>query len=236
MHAFQRPHVPSERAIEKGYRFVELPFDVELAPICAELRRVQLPWQPSQWKWHRGTWFCVLRAGPRGVGPASELVTGVGHDAPILAELPSLKELLDHCFPEPVPLAWLGLSPAGGVIRAHVDNLHHWDEHHRVHVPLSTNPAALLCVDGHCLHLAPGRAWALNNSVVHGARNGGRNRVHLIVDLPPTPAVQAWLASGRHHDGAPDPEALRHIEADPLADLSPRELANPELLKVMAQQ
>jgi hypothetical protein len=236
MHAYQRPHVSSERAIEKRYRFVELPLEVDLAPLLAELRSVQLPWQPSQWKWHRGTWFCVLRGGKPGVGPASELVTGVGHDAPILAALPGFKQLLDHGLPDPAPLAWLGLSPAGAVIRAHVDNLRHWDEHHRVHLPLLTNPAALLCVDGRCEHLASGRAWALNNSVVHGAYNGGRERVHLIVDLPPSPAVRAWLARGRLCEGAIDSEALRRICEDPLSDLRPHELGNPQLLEVMARQ
>ena len=236
MHAFQRAHTPSAGAIAKPYRFLELPLEIELGPLLDELRRVPLPWQPSQWKWHRGTWFCVLRGGRGGVGPASELVTGVGHDAPILAALPRLRALLDHGLPEPVPLGWLGLSPAGTVIRAHVDNTSHWDEHHRVHVPLVTNPEAVLCVDGGCLHLAPGRAWALNNSAVHGAYNGGGNRVHLIVDLPPTPAVQAWLASGQPHSGEPHVEALRRIGEDPLADLSPSERGNAAWMKVMAQQ
>ena len=49
---------------------------------------------------------------------------------------------------------------------------------HKIHVPLETNPAAVLHVDGEDFHLAAGRAWEVNNLVPHGAFNGGGDGPH----------------------------------------------------------
>lgn len=58
----QRPHVRSANAIAKPYRFVELPFSADVEPFVRGLARARPAWQPSQWKWHRGTYFWVLRS------------------------------------------------------------------------------------------------------------------------------------------------------------------------------
>lgn len=236
MRSHQRPHVRSANAIAKPYRFVELPFSADVEPFVRGLARARPAWQPSQWKWHRGTYFWVLRGGPRGDGPGSELVTGAGHDAATLREHPELRRFLDHAFPVPPVLAWLGLSPRGSTIRAHVDNTPHWDEHHRVHVPLVTNRQARLCVEGRFLHLRPGSAWLVNNSVVHGACNDGPPRLHLVVDLPAHPRVCSWIDRGIPRPGHEHPELRQRLERDPLSDLSPRERANVALVQRMERQ
>lgn len=236
MRRYQRPHLRSPRAIDKPYRFVRLPLSAEPDECIAHLHDLGSAWLPSQWKWHRGTYFRVLRGGPRGSGPASELTTGWGIDAPELAQRPGLRAWLDRAFPVAPALAWLGLSPPGAVIAAHVDNTAHWDEHHRVHVPLVTSPRALLCVEGRFVHLRPGFAWALDNSVTHGAYNGGPARVHLIVDLPDAPTVQAWLARGTHVLGHANPRLLAELERDPLTNLSDAERACPPLMERMLRQ
>ncbi len=66
----------------------------------------------------------------------------------------------------------------------HVDDTHHWDEHHRLHVPLITHHEARVCVAEHFLHLSPHKVWLLNNSVPHGVLNRGPERLHLCLDLP----------------------------------------------------
>ena len=133
---YQRRHARSPQALAKPYTFLDTGVRVDVEPLLAELADVDLPYLESLWKWHRGTRFTILRAGPQGALPGDELITGHGVDAPILERLPRLRALLDGALGFTAPLAWLGLSPPNSAIRMHVDNTAHWDEHHRVHLPL----------------------------------------------------------------------------------------------------
>ncbi|MCB9546229.1 MAG: aspartyl/asparaginyl beta-hydroxylase domain-containing protein [Myxococcales bacterium] len=233
---YQRPHRPGPSAIAKPYRFRRLGGFVDVAPALAELDALPAEaWLPSQWKWHLGTRFLILRGGPSGVAPGSALTAGGGVDAPALASLPALRALLDEAFPEPAALAWVGLSPAGSRIHFHVDNTAHWDAHHRVHLPLRTSPGARLCVDAAFLHLPAGTLWAFNNSRPHGALNTGPDRLHLMVDLPATPAVEAWIAAGEDVAGAPDPAARQALCRNPLDALQPDDLKGDLLVRLLDQ-
>lgn len=233
---YQRRHQRSPDALAKDYTFLDTRVRIDVAPILAELAAVDLPYIDSLWKWHRGTRFCILRAGPRGQLPGDELISGENVDAPVLAALPRLRELLDGALGFVAPLAWLGLSPPDSAIRLHVDNTAHWDEHHRIHLPLVTTPGARLCVMGRFQHFAAGQLFAFNNSRPHGAINRGPERLHLVIDAPAGPMVDALLAAGTHVQGEQDREALARLSQDPLADLTPAERNRPELLERMLQQ
>lgn len=55
---------------------------------------------------------------------------------------------------------------------------------HKIHVPLETNPGALVHVDGEDMHLQVGQAWEINNLVQHGAVNHGEtDRIHLTFEV-----------------------------------------------------
>jgi len=231
----QRKHQRSPRALQKDYDFLQLPVSIDVAPLVVELRKVALPWIESLWKWHRGTQFCVLRGGPSGTLSGDELLTGAGIDAPILAALPAIREVLDHAFPVRAPLAWIGRSPSGSAIRVHIDNTQHWDEHHRLHVPLVTSSRARLCILGRTVHMPAGSVWAFNNSRPHGAINTGPERLHLVLDLPGSGAVDAFLASGRRVAGQLDAEAVERLSEDPLAGVHEDE-CRPEVVARMLQQ
>lgn len=88
-------------------------------------------------------------------------------------------------FPNPAyPKAMLARLAAGHGIDRHVDgagsNLHT----HKIHVPLRTEPAAVLTVDNVDYHLEEGHAYEVNNIVPHGAYNGGlRDRIHFIFEV-----------------------------------------------------
>ena len=215
---FQRPHQRSEHALSKPYRFAwwPLPLELELAPVLAELSEQQPEWLESQWKWHVESRFALLRTGQRAGYPGSELTNGHSIDQPNLERLPRLLQFLDNAFPIKPTLAWLGRIPEGGRIFTHVDNTQHWDEHHRLHVPLITNERARLCVDGGFLFLRPNRIWLLNNSLPHGALNRGPERLHLVLDLPHFAGFDAWLANATHESGEADPEALVELARNPL--------------------
>jgi kumamolisin len=213
---FQRPHQRSPRALDKPYRFAWWPLGCELSPLVEEIAGQRPEWLESQWKWHVESRFALLRAGQRAGYPGSELTNGHSINQPSLERLPRLLHFLDTAFPVPPTLAWLGRLPEGARIFSHVDNTQHWDEHHRVHVPLITNPQARLCVAGGFLFLEPNRIWLLNNSLPHGALNRGPERLHLVLDLPHFAGFDHWLAQSNRESGDTDAAALAELDQDPL--------------------
>jgi len=213
---FQRPHHRSQRALDKAYRFASWPLAFDLAQLVAEIAELGPQWLDSQWKWHVESRFSLLRAGQRSGYPGSELTNGHSINQPDLERLPRLCHFLDTAFPAKPTLAWLGCLPEGARIFTHVDNTAHWDEHHRIHVPLITNAQARLCVAGRFLFLEPQRIWLLNNSLPHGALNRGPERLHLVLDLPDFAGFDAWLAQAQLDSGEVDAAALAELEQNPL--------------------
>jgi kumamolisin len=213
---FQRPHQRSPRALDKAYHFAWWPLDFDVAPLVEEIAAQRPDWLESQWKWHVESRFSLLRTGERSGYPGSELTNGHSINQPNLERLPRLCQFLDTAFPVKPTLAWLGYIPEGGRIFTHVDNTEHWDQHHRVHVPLITNQEARLCVAGRFLFLQPNRIWLLNNSLPHGALNRGPDRLHLVLDLPHFSGFDAWLAQGNLESGEVDAAALAELERNPL--------------------
>lgn len=233
---FQRPHQRSQRALDKPYRFACWPLPADLGPLVEEITEQRPEWLESQWKWHVESQFSVLRAGRRAGYPGSELTNGHSTNQPSLERLPRLAHFLDTAFPVRPTLAWLGRLPQGGRIFTHVDNTEHWDEHHRVHVPLITNSQARLCVAGRFLHLLPNHVWLLNNSLPHGALNRGAERLHLVLDLPHFAGFSEWLAAGNPAQGDADPSDLAELNQDPLT--SPAALSSfdsSRLARLLAQ-
>ncbi|MCY4600503.1 MAG: aspartyl/asparaginyl beta-hydroxylase domain-containing protein [Acidobacteria bacterium] len=99
---------------------------------------------------------------------------------PVIAKAAAPYEFVAPVYPK-VMLARL---EAGHRIDLHVDGEGSHPLTHKVHVPLETNPAAVLQVDGADFHLAAGRAFEVNNLVPHGAFNGGASdRIHLIFEV-----------------------------------------------------
>jgi hypothetical protein len=73
----------------------------------------------------------------------------------------------------------LSIVLPGQVIDSHTDP---WAC--RVHVPLRTNPWAVLTVEGRDYHLEAGRAYVLDGTRPHGVRNlGPTSRVHFVLDV-----------------------------------------------------
>ena len=58
----------------------------------------------------------------------------------------------------------------------------HRDPEPRLHIPIYTNPGAIMVVDQVAKHMpADGSVWVTNNTKYHNAFNGGeQNRVHLV--------------------------------------------------------
>ena len=88
-------------------------------------------------------------------------------------------------YAEPVfPKAMLARLAAGGRIDTHLDSGGSDPLVHKIHVPLRTDPRAVMTIAGADFHLAAGYAWEVNNLVPHGVFNGGaRDRVHFIFEV-----------------------------------------------------
>ena len=99
---------------------------------------------------------------------------------PVLARAAAPYGYVNPVYPK-VMLAGL---EAGHRIDRHVDSGGSHPYVHKIHVPLETNPGAVLTVDGEDFHLESGHAWEVNNLVPHGAFNGGEaDRIHLIFEV-----------------------------------------------------
>ena len=99
---------------------------------------------------------------------------------PVLAQAAAPYGYADPVFPK-VMLARLA---AGHGIDPHVDEGGSNPYVHKIHVPLETNPGAVLTVDGEDFHFESGHAWEINNLVAHGAFNAGEaDRIHLIFEV-----------------------------------------------------
>ncbi|MDJ0785170.1 MAG: aspartyl/asparaginyl beta-hydroxylase domain-containing protein [Myxococcota bacterium] len=76
---------------------------------------------------------------------------------------------------------WLKAHRGVGV---HVDDGPYYDAHHRVHVPVVTDPGATMKLAGESVHLERGKIYKIANTEPHGATNrSDRDRLHLIVDV-----------------------------------------------------
>ncbi len=58
----------------------------------------------------------------------------------------------------------------------------HRDPEPRLHIPIITNPGAIMVIDNTAMHMpADGSVWITNNTKYHNAFNGGEeNRIHLV--------------------------------------------------------
>lgn len=73
-----------------------------------------------------------------------------------------------------------------GQIHPHTDSLHSFHLGHRIHVPITTNPAVRFTIDGKPFPFAVGQAYEINNQKKHSVMNlGDEDRISFIFDYVP---------------------------------------------------
>ena len=79
----------------------------------------------------------------------------------------------------------------GAIINPHRDSHPSFHASHRIHVPLATNPRVRFTIDGRPYKFEVGKAYEINNQLMHSVMNKGQeHRVHFIFDyLPPGSSV-----------------------------------------------
>ena len=128
-------------------------------------------------------------------------------DRETLARVPYIREIISTLVPGTPLRCLLALLPGGAVIAPHVDQADYFSKTVRIHVPVATHDAVWMYCGGRSYHMVPGEIWALNNSTVHAVWNAdpGRQRIHLICDFLPTPALLDLLARADRDLGVVEP-------------------------------
>ena len=72
----------------------------------------------------------------------------------------------------------------GGIIPEHVDEGKMLTTHHRIHIPLVSDPAVKFTIDHKDYYLEPGHGYEINNQLLHEVKNESNiARIHMIIDL-----------------------------------------------------
>jgi Aspartyl/Asparaginyl beta-hydroxylase len=103
------------------------------------------------------------------------------------AEYPTLATFIGM-FPHATSMRLLGMGPNGGLHPHKVNSSwrrgRNWYFTARFHLPIVTNPEALILLDGDLFHLQAGRVYFFHNGCVHSAYNRGETeRFDLVWDM-----------------------------------------------------
>ena len=119
-------------------------------------------------------------------GDPHDVVIGDGRPRPtsLLEQMPGTRAFLDGLGLDFMYVRLARLEPHS-YLWEHRDyaELREADRH-RLHIPLDTNPSAVLVTAGARVHMAAGALWRLTPTEAHGVCNAtGPDRVHLIADV-----------------------------------------------------
>lgn len=165
------------------------------ARLAADLARVHESWwDRHQGPYHDGAWESVSLWAPRGDLHEQRSKGGVFAATPALKFCPYFAEVLDQ-FPAERNRVRLMRLRAGGRILRHSDPLHTIAKDLvRLHVPVVTNPQVRFTVNDVRVPLAVGETWHVDVRFPHEVANEGEaDRVHLVMDLIPTPELARML-------------------------------------------
>jgi hypothetical protein len=121
--------------------------------------------------------------------PELEVQRQAGWDLLADAALPLMHNILAQHYPPggTIIRAMAARLSAGGVIKPHRDRHPSFHYGHRIHLPIVTNPRVRFMIDGRPYRLEVGKAYEINNQLVHSVMNkGGEARINFIFDyIPP---------------------------------------------------
>ena len=101
----------------------------------------------------------------------------------------------------------MGLAP-GRDVPPHVDSHYYWRTHHRIHIPVITNPGVSFTCGAETVHMAEGECWMFDNFRWHNVQNKGtEQRVHLVLDTVGGERLYELVEAARA-GAAPDSKTL----------------------------
>lgn len=133
---------------------------------------------------HRDTKAIVVR-GPTTLEGLFDNLEAV--DFELLSQLPATFDLLMRAAravqAREVGRVMIVKLQAGGRITPHTDEGAYARYFARFHVVLTSSSHCWFYAGGERVNMAPGELWWFNHQVEHEVRNGGPERIHLIVDM-----------------------------------------------------
>jgi len=175
--------------------------------VGAELAKASIPWKEAYSSYQSGGWYVAQLVNSSGSTEQLRIDGGEPVATPLLAQFPAIRQLLTETELD-VRIARLARISPGSWMHEHNDNVGIGEVRQRLHIPISSNPKAVLCFDGTHVHLTPGFMWKLDHErVPHAAANYGEDdRVHLILDCRVNEALQRLIDAE-----SISPEAIRPL-------------------------
>ena len=102
--------------------------------------------------------------------------------------VPIMDAILEQYYPPggKIIRAMAAKLVAGGVIKPHTDKHPSFHVGHRIHIPITANPRVRFMIDGKPHKFEIGKAYELNNQIMHSVLNKGKDdRINFIFDYVP---------------------------------------------------
>jgi hypothetical protein len=181
---------------------LKLPVAFDPAPLAADLAALAgAPWTPHFVEQnYEGDWSAIALRAPKGTAnqhPIRQIYSDPSitefEDTPLMDACPHLS-VAARAFGHARAVRLMRLAP-GSVIKEHSDyDLAAEDGMARIHVPVATNPDVIFEVNRRRVVMAAGEAWYLRLADPHRVANrGATDRVHLVIDAPLNPTLEALL-------------------------------------------
>ncbi|MEE1890348.1 aspartyl/asparaginyl beta-hydroxylase domain-containing protein [Pseudomonas carassii] len=194
MNGILNTRMPSEAA-QLAFTFDAERLKGELAALRQHQWSLQRPYGNDIGTVTEADWRCLSMRSPGG-DPARTDPGGPGTlefaDTPWLERAPYVREVLSN-IPAPLrSVRFMALGPgAKGVEHSDTKYGPQWGVA-RLHIPLTTNPGAILVLDGKRHWWQPGEFWFGDFSRMHWVENSGEEvRIHLVIDVLFVPELAA---------------------------------------------
>lgn len=194
--------------------FLRFDVGIDAGRLADEFRSIpDEAWASSYWgNIHCSVGMLLLRGGD--TGTQEDFYSEEVHDNPLLQSLPHMRHLMAEDGPfGGAKYGFIFRMRPNGVTRLHQDTMDQWQDKYRIHVPILTNPDALLISDGKAIHFAAGYAWNFDNMTSHGVVNGNEERVHLIMDVPFNPAMKQRYDEADYLPGEDRPDLVEKVSS-----------------------
>lgn len=171
----------------------------DLGPVdVAPLREAILALEPAAWleqtqrqqayDVHRYTQSIVLVFTDGSGWPGITVTKEPGWDRLAGVAVPVMHDLIARYYPPggTIIRAMAAKLLAGAVIKPHSDAHPSFHGSHRIHIPITTSSRVRFTIDGRPFHLQVGKAYELNNQLMHSVMNKGtEDRINFIFDYVP---------------------------------------------------
>jgi hypothetical protein len=191
---------------------LRLPIAFDPAALEAALASLEgLPWTDHfVTRNYEGRWTVIALRAPAGTEDQHPILQITSHpgataftDTAALTRAPYFAQALRELDFPVGPVRLMRLDPGSAILThrdADLDAAQGWA---RLHIPVRTNPCVAFLLNGAPVVMAPGECWYLRLSDPHSVRNDGDEpRVHLVIDAPVTPALEAMLARARQTEAS----------------------------------